>query len=73
MQAPGAGYVLVMIAPAVAMFCLRRGMGSRAEPRRRIEAWLNRHTGGSTAWIVGIIGVLQAVDAVGTLVQRGFF
>ena len=67
-----AGYVLVMIAPALVLFAVRRAAGSRIEPRlRRIEDWLNRHTGGSTAWIVGILGVLLAVNAVGTLVQRG--
>ena len=67
-----AGYVLVMIAPAVVLFGLRRAAGSRMEPRlRRIEAWLNRKTGGTTAWIVGIIGFFLAANAVGTLVQRG--
>ena len=64
-----AGYVLVMIAPALVLFAVRRAAGSRIEPRlRRIEDWLNRHTGGSTAWIVGILGVLLAANAVGALV-----
>jgi hypothetical protein len=67
-----AGYVLVMIAPAVAMLGVRRAAGTRIEPRlRRIEAWLNRHTGNTTAWVVGILGFLVAANAVGTLVQRG--
>ena len=66
-----AGYALVMIAPALAIFGIRRAAGSRIEPRlRRIEAWLNRKTGGTTAWIVGIIGVLLAVNALATLVIR---
>ena len=66
-----AGYVLVMVTPALVMFGLRRAAGSRVEPRlRRIETWLNRNTASATAWTVGIIGVLLAVDALGPLTQR---
>jgi hypothetical protein len=51
------------------LFAVRRAAGSRIEPRlRRIEDWLNRRTGGSTAWIVGILGVLVAADAIAGLV-----
>ena len=66
------GYVLLMIAPVVVLFAVRRAAGTRIEPRlRRIEAWLNRHTSGSTAWIVGIIGLLLAANAIGVLATRG--
>jgi hypothetical protein len=68
-----AGYVLVMVAPALVMFGLRRAAGTRMEPRlRRLEAWMNRHTGGATtSWIVGIIGFLVAANAVAVLATRG--
>ena len=63
-----------MIAPALVLFAVRQAADSRIEPRlRRLEAWMNRHTGGATAWIVGIIGFLLAANAVGTLVTRGVF
>jgi Sap, sulfolipid-1-addressing protein len=66
-----AGYVLVMVAPALVLFGLRRTAGTRIEPRlQRIEAWLERTTGGATAWIVGILGFLLAADAIGALVSR---
>jgi hypothetical protein len=68
-----AGYVLVMVAPALVLFGLRRAAGTRMEPRlRRLEARMNRHTGGSTtAWIVGIIGFFVAANAVAVLASRG--
>lgn len=67
-----AGYVLVMVAPALALFGLRRAAGTRMEPRlQRLEAWFERTTGGATAWIVGILGFLVAADAVATLVAGG--
>ena len=69
-----AGYVLVMIAPALVLFAVRQAADRRIEPRlQRLEAWINRHTGGTTAWIVGIIGFLLAANAIATLVTRGIF
>lgn len=66
-----AGYVAVMIAPVLLLFCLRRAAGTRIEPRlRRLEAWMERQTGGATAWIVGILGFLVVANAVATLVAR---
>ena len=66
-----AGYVLVMIAPALVLWGLRRAAGTRIEPKlRRLEAWMQRQTGSATAWIVGIIGFLLAWNAIGTLVTR---
>ena len=65
------GYVLVMIAPALVLFAVRRAANSRMEPRlRRLEAWMNSRTGGTTAWIVGIVGFLLAANAVVTLASR---
>ena len=67
-----AGYVLLMIAPALVLSAVRRAASSRMEPRlRRLEAWMNARSGGTTAWIVGILGFLLAANAVATLVQRG--
>ncbi len=66
-----AGYVVVMVAPALVLFGLRRAAGTRIEPRlRRLEVWLERQTGGATAWIVGILGFLVAANAVSTLITR---
>ena len=67
-----AAYVLIMVAPALALFAVRRAAGTSIEARlRRIEAWMERHTGGSTAWIVGIVGFLLAANAVAALATRG--
>lgn len=60
------GYCLVMILPALVLLALRvlayrwvRG------PLERLEAWMSRSAASMTAWIVGILGVLLALDALG--------
>lgn len=67
-----AGYVVVMILPALVLLGVRLAAGRRLEPKlARLEAWLTRRTSGASAWVVGIIGVLIALDAVGALVAAG--
>lgn len=67
-----AGYVVVMILPALVLLAVRLAAGRRLEPRlARLEAWLTRRTSGASAWVVGIIGVLIGLDAVGALTAGG--
>ena len=57
-------YVAVMVAPALTLFAVRRAAGRRMEPRlQRMERWISRHTANATAWVLGAIGVLLALDA----------
>jgi hypothetical protein len=63
-----AGYVVVMVLPALVLLGVRLAGGQRLEPRLgRLEAWLTKRTSGASAWVVGIIGVLVGLDAVGAL------
>ena len=60
-----AGYTLVMIVPALGLLTARLVAGRRVNAALdRLGAWLARHTASSISWIVGIIGVLLAWDAV---------
>ncbi|WP_156223729.1 GAP family protein [Pseudactinotalea suaedae] len=61
-----AGYCLVMILPALVLLAFRvlayqwvRG------PLERLEAWMSRSAASMTSWIVGILGVLLTLDALG--------
>ena len=66
------GYTLVMVLPALALMIARLGAGRRVnQALDRLGGWLARHTGGSIAWIVGIIGVLLVWDALGRLGLMG--
>lgn len=63
-----AGYVVVMVLPALALLVVRESFGRRLEPRLALlEAWLIRRTSGAGAWVVGIIGVLVGLDALDAL------
>lgn len=63
-----AGYVLVMVLPALVLLVVRLAGGRRLEPRlARLEAWLTKRTSGAGAWVVGIVGVLVGLDALGAL------
>ncbi|MRG59606.1 hypothetical protein GE115_06940 [Agromyces sp. CFH 90414] len=63
-----AGYCLVMIAPALVLLGVRAAARSVVEPAlARFAAWLQRGSGETTAWIVGIVGFLLARDAAVTL------
>ncbi|KTS12521.1 GAP family protein [Microbacterium testaceum] len=60
-----AGYCLVMVLPAVVIVGARLVAHDALErPLRRMEEWLTRHATSTTAWIIGIVGVLLAVHAI---------
>lgn len=61
-----AGYCLVMVLPALALLTVRVLAHQLVRrPLQQLEAWLSRTAAETTAWIVGIIGVLLALDALG--------
>lgn len=60
-----AGYCLVMILPALLLLGGRMAARRAVEPfLERAASWMERHGGETTAWIVGIVGVLLALDAL---------
>ncbi|MBN0039067.1 GAP family protein [Cellulosimicrobium cellulans] len=63
-----AAYCVVMIAPAL-LLLLGRVVAARAvDPLlRRLDAWLTRNATDMTGWVLGILGVLLALDAFGRL------
>jgi len=62
------GYVLVMVAPAALLLGLRVALTGRVEPLlARINAWFARRSDAMLGWVLGIIGVLLALDAAGRL------
>ncbi|WP_040159583.1 GAP family protein [Mobilicoccus massiliensis] len=66
-----AGYVLVMALPAVSLLGLRLVARRSVEPLLgRINAWFERNSAEMLSWVVGSVGLLLALDAVGWL-QRG--
>lgn len=67
-----AGYCLVMIAPALVLLNGRVLARRAVEPvLARLNAWLTAHAASATAWTVGVVGVLLALDAVGRLGWTG--
>lgn len=59
-----AGYCLLMVAPAVVLLGLRLGARRWVEPQlQRLAAWMERGSGETMAWVVGIIGFLVARNA----------
>ncbi|WP_350347946.1 GAP family protein [Agromyces sp. G08B096] len=63
-----AAYCLVMIAPALLLLLVRVAARPLVEPAlRRFADWLQRTSGETTAWIVGIVGFLVLRDAATTL------
>ncbi|SDD30829.1 GAP family protein [Auraticoccus monumenti] len=59
------GYVLVMVLPALVLLVLRLAGGRRWDPAmQRLRDWIARHSAGTLSWVVGILGVLLARDAV---------
>jgi hypothetical protein len=60
-----AGYVVVMVVPALLLLGIRLAVRRRAEPvLRRLSGWMARHMDGVLSWVLGIIGFLLARDAV---------
>jgi cytochrome c biogenesis protein CcdA len=58
------GYVLVMVAPALVLLLARAVAFSAARPAmERLGNWMAKHSAGALSWILGIVGVLLALDA----------
>lgn len=67
-----AGYCLVMVLPALVLLGLRLAAAARIDPAlRRVDGWANLSGAATAAWILGILGVVLAVQGVGVLAQRG--
>ena len=61
-------YCIVMIAPALLLLIGRVVGGKLLDGMlRKIEGFLSRHASGTIAWIIGILGILLAVNAYGQL------
>ncbi|QCR18271.1 GAP family protein [Agrococcus sp. SGAir0287] len=64
-----AGYVVVMVLPALVLLVVRLVAHRRIEPwLQRVNDWLMRQAGELTSWIVAIVGILLAragADAFG--------
>lgn len=63
-----AGYCLVMIAPAL-LLTLGRLVARNAleRPLSALDRWLSKNAQSTTSWIIGIVGVLLAINAFGML------
>lgn len=60
-----AGYCLVMILPATLLLVARWKLHDQVAPLlRRIEGWMTRNAGEMTAWILFLVGLFLAADAV---------
>ncbi|MDQ1216705.1 MULTISPECIES: GAP family protein [Microbacterium] len=63
-----AGYCVVMILPALILMVGRLVAHDALEgPLTRLDRWLTRNAQATTAWIIGIVGFLLAVNAVANL------
>ncbi len=62
------GYVVVMAAPALVLLALRIGLARAVEPLLgRINAWFASRSDAMIGWVLGIVGVLLALDAADRL------
>ncbi|MGC5615971.1 GAP family protein [Georgenia sp. Z1491] len=58
-----AAYCVVMIAPALVLLTGRLVAARQLDgPLRRLDAWLTRNAASTTAWVVGIVGVILALN-----------
>ncbi len=65
-----AGYCLVMVAPALVLLSARLLARRWVEPALgRLSRWMERGSGETLAWVVGIVGFLLARDAFVRLPQ----
>ena len=63
-----AAYVVVMVLPALLALALRLAARRLVEPGlARLSRWMSEKAGSAVAWVVGIVGVLIALNALGTL------
>ena len=62
------GYCVVMVLPAL-LLLLGRLIASRVlqKPLMLLDSWLTRNAASATAWVVGIVGALLAINAAGIL------
>ncbi|MGO1833891.1 MAG: GAP family protein, partial [Actinomycetaceae bacterium] len=66
-----AGYCLVMITPALVLVTLRVVAARLVDgPLRKLDSYLTRTAATTTAWVVGIVGVLLALHASAALGWR---
>ncbi|MEN5075462.1 GAP family protein [Isoptericola cucumis] len=67
-----AAYCVVMVLPALLLTAARLVAARRVDPLlRRLEAWLSRNAAEMTGWVLGILGVLLALNAMGGLGWTG--
>lgn len=60
-----AAYVVLMVIPATLLLGIRLAVHGRAEPvLRRVSGWMARHMDGVLSWVLAILGILLARDAV---------
>ncbi|MFI2105015.1 GAP family protein [Isoptericola sp. NPDC019693] len=63
-----AAYCVVMVLPALLLLGARLAFTRRVEPvLARLERWLTKNAAEMTGWVLGILGVLLALNAVGRL------
>jgi hypothetical protein len=63
-----AAYCVVMVAPALLLLVARLVAARAVDPLlRRLERWLSRNAAEMTGWVLGIVGVLLALNALGSL------
>lgn len=68
-----AAYCCLMVVPALGLLVLRLVAAERVErPLRRLEAWAVRSGSSAMAWILGIVGLVLAIQGIGELARRGF-
>ncbi|NEM08023.1 GAP family protein [Geodermatophilus normandii] len=60
-----AGYCLVMVLPALVLLAVRAALHDRLTPAlARIEAWMSRNAGETTAWVLFLLGLFLVSDAL---------
>ena len=63
-----AAYVVVMVLPALSVLGVRRAARRIVEPLlERVSDWMTQRAGSAVAWVIGIVGVLVALDAANRL------
>lgn len=66
-----AGYVLVMVLPAVVLLAVRLAMHERVQPAlERLAGWMARHADGALGWVLALLGFYLAANAA---VRLGLF
>jgi len=67
-----AAYCVVMVLPALLLLGARLVAARFVEPLlARLEKWLSRNAAEMTGWVLGILGVLLALNAMGSLGWTG--